>query len=109
MHLHFDKDNQKNRVTYWTWNQYAPNRKLYLFSDPSHLMKTFRNNWENSHGHVNTTSLMVSNNTVMLSINKFILYKKWSAKMKIIDFCAFKLIFPQENKEANKKQLIYSA
>ena len=40
MHLHFDKENQKDGVTYWAWNRYAPNRKLYFFSDPPHLVKT---------------------------------------------------------------------
>ena len=40
IHLHFDKDNQKGGVTYWTWNRYAPKRKLYFFSDPPHLVKT---------------------------------------------------------------------
>ena len=61
MHLHFDKDNQKDSVTHWTWNRYAPNRKLYFFSDSLHLLKTLRNNWENSHGHLNTRNLVVNN------------------------------------------------
>ena len=65
MHLHFDKNNQKDGVTYWTWNRYAPNRKLYFFSDLPHLVKTLRNNWENSHGHLNTRNLVVSNDIVM--------------------------------------------
>ena len=65
MHLHFDKDNQKDGVTYWTWNRYAPNRKLYFFSDPPQLVKTLRNNWEKSHGHLNTRNLLVSNDVVV--------------------------------------------
>ena len=65
MHLHFDKDNQKDGVTYWTWNRYAPNRKLYFFSDPPHLVKALHNNWENSHGHLNTRNLVVSNDIVV--------------------------------------------
>ena len=109
MHLHFDKDNQKHGVIYWTWNRYVPNRKLYIFSDAPQLAKTLRNNWENSHGHLNTRNLVVSNDIVMSSSNKFILYRTLSAKMNIINFCTFKLILPQENKEANKKQLICSA
>ena len=44
MHLHFDKENQKYGVTYWTWNRYVPNSKLYFFSDPSHPVKTLWNN-----------------------------------------------------------------
>ena len=40
MHLHFDKENQKDGVTYWAWNRYAPNRKLYFFSDPPQFVKT---------------------------------------------------------------------
>ena len=109
MHLHFDKDNQKDGVTNWTGNRYASNKKLCFFSDPPHLVKTLRNNWENSHRHLNTRNLLVSNDIVMLSGNKFILYRTLSVKMKIINFCTFKLILPQENKEANKKQLICPA
>ena len=109
MHLHFDKDNQKDGVTNWTGNRYASNKKLYFFSDPPHLVKTLRNNWENSHRHLNARNLVVSNDIVMSSGNKFILHRTLSVKMKIINFCTFKLILPQENKEANKKQLTYSA
>ena len=72
MYLHFEKDNQKDGVTYWTWNRYAPNRKLYFFSEPPHLVKTLRNNWENSNGHLNTRNLVLSNEIVMSSSNKFI-------------------------------------
>ena len=65
MHLHFDKENQKDGVPCWVWNRYAPNRKLYFFSDPPHLVKALRNNWENSHGHLNTRSLVVSNDILV--------------------------------------------
>ena len=33
MHLHFEKDNQKDGVTYWTWNRYAPNRNLVVSNE----------------------------------------------------------------------------
>ena len=46
-----------NGVVYWVWNRYG--RKTF-FCDVPHLMKTIRNNLENSHGHNNTRQLMVS-------------------------------------------------
>ena len=56
-------------VVYWTWNRYQPTRKIYFISDPPHLMKTLRNNFENSHGHNNTRQLTVS-------LCRFFLYQK---------------------------------
>ena len=47
-------------VTYWAWNLYDNERKIYFFCDVPHLMKTLRNNLENSHGHKNTRYLLVS-------------------------------------------------
>lgn len=46
-------------VIYWAQNRYDPTRKIYFFSDPPHLIKTIRNNFENSHGRNNTRNLMV--------------------------------------------------
>ena len=47
-------------AVYWIWNRYDKSRKIYYFCDVPHLMKTLRNNLENSHGHNNTRQLMVS-------------------------------------------------
>jgi len=44
-------------VVFWFRNRYDCTRKIYLFSDPPHLLKTLRNNFENSHGHNNTRQL----------------------------------------------------
>ena len=44
---------------YWTWNLFAPDRKIYFISDVPHLIKTTRNNLENSHGNNNTRNLHV--------------------------------------------------
>ena len=46
-------------VVYWAWNRYDKSRKIFFFSDVPHLIKTLRNNIENSHGHNNTRNLMV--------------------------------------------------
>ena len=47
-------------VVYWIYNRFDKRRKIYLFCDVPHLLKTIRNNFENSHGHNNTRNLMVS-------------------------------------------------
>ena len=47
-------------VVYRMWNRFDKGSKIYLFCDVPHLMKTLRNNIENSHGHNNTRNLMVS-------------------------------------------------
>ena len=45
----------------WTWNIFAEdNRKIFFMSDVPHLMKTTRNNLENSHGNLNSRNLHVS-------------------------------------------------
>ena len=41
-------------------NIFATDRDIYFFSDVPHLLKTTRNNLENSHGNQNTKNLMVS-------------------------------------------------
>ena len=48
-------------VTYWAINRYDRSKKIYFICDPPHLIKTLRNNFENSHGHNNTRNLYVSN------------------------------------------------
>ncbi|XP_066914303.1 uncharacterized protein [Clytia hemisphaerica] len=42
---------------FWTINPFDKNRKIYFFSDVPHLVKTTRNNLENSHGNANTRTL----------------------------------------------------
>ena len=44
--------------TYFTVNRYDTSRNIYFICDPPHLLKTTRNNLENSHGHNNTKSLV---------------------------------------------------
>ena len=47
-------------VVYWVTNRYDLSRKIFFFSDPPHLIKTIRNNFENSGGQNYTRNLMVS-------------------------------------------------
>ena len=47
-------------AVYWIYNRFDKRRKTYLFCDVAHLLKTIRNNFENSHGLNNTRNLMVS-------------------------------------------------
>ena len=47
-------------VVYWVTNRYDFSRKIFFFSDPLHLIKTIRNNFENSGGHSYTRNHMVS-------------------------------------------------
>ena len=44
-------------VTYCTVNPYDKSRNIYYICDPPHLLKTARNNLENSHGNKNSRSL----------------------------------------------------
>ena len=52
------EEDEKGRQ-YWTVNRYAPERKIFFISDLPHLLKTTRNNLENSHGNNNTRNLHV--------------------------------------------------
>ena len=45
-------------VTYYCVNRYATHRHLYYICDVPHLVKTVRNNVENSHGNQNSKNLM---------------------------------------------------
>ena len=47
-------------VVYWIYNRFDKIRKIYLFCNVPPLLKTIRNNFENSHGHNNTRNLMVN-------------------------------------------------
>ena len=42
-------------IRYHTINRFSPNRNIYLISDAPRLLKTTRNNLENSHVHMNNT------------------------------------------------------
>ena len=44
---------------YYTTNVFDQNKKIYSFSDVTHLLKTTRNNIKNSHGNINSRNLMV--------------------------------------------------
>ena len=45
---------------YYTTNLYARSRKIFFICDPPHLMKTFRNNWENSRWNKKSRNLQVN-------------------------------------------------
>jgi len=61
LHEFVDGSNKSlDGVVYWWWNRFDTTRKIYFFSDVPHLMKTLRNNFENSHGHNKTRNLMLS-------------------------------------------------
>ena len=55
-------------VVYWAWNRCAMDRKIYFSSDVPHLMKTLRNNLENSGSNKKSRNLVVS---LLLSILYF--------------------------------------
>lgn len=49
-------------TVYWVYNRFAEDeRKIFFIRDPPHLMKTLRNNIENSNSNSNTRHLMVRN------------------------------------------------
>ena len=45
---------------FWVWNPFDEKRKIFFMSDYPHLLKTTRNNLENSHGNLNSRNLHVS-------------------------------------------------
>ena len=60
LHKLENQENVKDDVVYWTYNPWAPLKKIYFICDVPHLIKTIRNKIENSHGNLNTKDLMVS-------------------------------------------------
>uniref|UniRef100_A0A7M5VCI7 Transposable element P transposase n=1 Tax=Clytia hemisphaerica TaxID=252671 RepID=A0A7M5VCI7_9CNID len=42
----------KDGTLYWCWNRFNVANKIYFFCDVPHLIKTARNNLENSHAHL---------------------------------------------------------
>ena len=62
LHQLADGSNLSNDgVVYLVWNRYDKSRKIFFVRDIPHLMKTLRNNLENSHGHnkfLNTLSVV---------------------------------------------------
>ena len=55
---------QYQGLTYYTENRYAPDQKIFFVCDVPHLLKTVRNNLENSHGHLNTKNLMKNGKSI---------------------------------------------
>ena len=51
-------------ITYYTENKFAPGRRIYFICDVPHLLKTARNNLENSHGNQNSKSLMKNGKSI---------------------------------------------
>ena len=47
-------------IVYLTINSFESSRKIYFISDVPHLLKTTKNNLENSHGNLNTRNLFVN-------------------------------------------------
>ncbi|XP_047142661.1 uncharacterized protein LOC124816953 [Hydra vulgaris] len=59
LHAWNTKKNTKDGVIYWTWNEFCLQRKIFFICDVPHLIKTTRNNLENSHGNSLTKNLMI--------------------------------------------------
>ena len=56
-----DKSNvHKDGTLFWCWNRFNAGNKIYFFCDVPHLVKTARNNLENSHAHLCSRNLTVS-------------------------------------------------
>ena len=69
MHQLPDKSNvSEDGVVFWAWNRFAKGRKIFFICDTPHLIKTTRNNMENSHGNRNTRQLMVSMSHLFICI-----------------------------------------
>ena len=64
------ENNPPDGVVYWIYSSFDIRRKIYFFFDVLHLLKTIRNNFENSHGHNNTRNLMVSGLSNFLDMYK---------------------------------------
>lgn len=67
---------------YWAYNPWAfsSKRKIYFFSDPPHLMKTTRNNLENSHANKKSRNLVVNLLIFFLFSTTFIFKQQNSAQ-----------------------------
>ena len=64
---------------FWAPSLFSDNRKIYVFSDFIHLIKTTRNCLENSHDNKNTRNMHVSNYPIFYCKLIFILYLKISS------------------------------
>ncbi|XP_065675289.1 uncharacterized protein LOC136091541 [Hydra vulgaris] len=58
LHKMEDSSNISEGVVYWTLNHCAPERKIFFICDVPHLLKTTRNNLENSHWNKKSRNLM---------------------------------------------------
>ena len=56
--MHESTGGQYQGVTYYTENRYQAGERIFFICNVPHLLKTTRNNLENSHGHLNTKNLM---------------------------------------------------
>lgn len=65
--LHCKMGQQFAGVTYCTMNRYGRPRYIYYICDVPHLLKTVRNNLENSHGNHNSKNLVKSGRTISWS------------------------------------------
>ncbi|CAC5392195.1 THAP9 [Mytilus coruscus] len=48
---------RQDSLTFYSENRYRSGSRIYFICDPPHLMKTTRNNWENSNWHNKTRNL----------------------------------------------------
>lgn len=56
------ENKSEDGTVYWVYNRFAEDkRKIFFIRDPPHLIKTIRNNVENSSGNSKTRHLMVCN------------------------------------------------
>ena len=60
LHKTKSKENTVNGSVFWTLNPWDWSRKIYFVCDVPHLIKTTKNNLENSHGNKKTRNLIVS-------------------------------------------------
>uniref|UniRef100_A0A7M6DPD0 Uncharacterized protein n=1 Tax=Clytia hemisphaerica TaxID=252671 RepID=A0A7M6DPD0_9CNID len=58
LHRMSEEDNTINGSVYWAKNPWDWERNIYFVCDPPHLVKTTRNNLENSHGNRKTRNLL---------------------------------------------------
>ena len=59
--IHKADDIEDGKPPFYSKNPVAPDRNVYFICDTPHLIKTTRNNWENSGFHSKTRNLHVSN------------------------------------------------
>ncbi|XP_078610651.1 uncharacterized protein LOC144881434 isoform X2 [Branchiostoma floridae x Branchiostoma japonicum] len=70
-------------VVYWAWNKCGlkRQRKVYFICDVPHLIKTTRNNWENSGGNKRTRNLHYNHQTI--SWNHLVNLYEWDLGVRV--------------------------